>query len=118
MTFREAGKFMDENASDERRVSYACYNELTNNWIDFKDTVYFGGRKVYEKGELYIIDPDYRNMWKPESQQWHLWCDVGGKRMFIQSFKTEEQAVQRRDFLQSCRNEHIYFVEPSDIKLQ
>ena len=37
--------------------------------------------------------------------------------MFCQSFKTKEQADQRRDFLQTGREEYKYIVEPSDIDI-
>ena len=64
MTFTEARKFMDEHASYERRVGFKVFNDLLNCWQDFKDS-YHGGRKVYDNhGDLYIIDQDYRNMWK------------------------------------------------------
>ena len=64
MTFTEARKFMDEHASYERRVGFKVFNELRNTWEDFRDIAYHGGRKVYDNGELYIIDPDYRHIWK------------------------------------------------------
>lgn len=68
MTFTEARKFMDEHASDERRVGFMVYNDLINKWQDFGDS-YHGGRKVYDKhGQLNIIDPDYRNMWEAKKQ--------------------------------------------------
>ena len=38
-------------------------------------------------------------------------------RMFCQSFRTKEQADQRRDFLQAGRDEHKYTVVPSDIDI-
>jgi len=119
MTFTEARKFMDQNASFERRVGYRVFNEHTCKWEDFKDS-YHGGRKVYDKnGQLFIIDPDYRNMWIPESQAWHLWfVKSDGTRMFIQSFETKEKANVRRDFLTSARKDGTYIVEPSDINAQ
>ena len=123
MTFTEARKFMDEHASFERRVGFKVFNELYNNgsgrWEDFKDS-YHGGRKVYDnKGYLYILDPDHRGMWKPEDQAWHLWfVRNDGTRMFIQSFKSEEQANKRRDYLTADWKEGTYIVEPSDIKIE
>jgi hypothetical protein len=62
MTFTEARKFMDENASFERRVGALVFNEKMNRWEKLRHS-YHGGRKVYdEEGRLCIIDPDYRNM--------------------------------------------------------
>ena len=118
MTFTEARKFMDENASFERRVGFKVFNDHTCKWEDFKDS-YHGGRKVYDKkGQLYIIDPDYRNMWWPESQAWHLWyVKPDSSRMFCQSFATEEQANARREFLTADWKEGTYIVEPSDINI-
>lgn len=118
MTFTEARKFMDENATFERRVGFEVFNDAAGRWEKFNNVAYHGGRKVYDNGDLYILDPDYRGMWKPESQQWHLWCITpDGRKMFCQSFKTEEQANQRRDFLQVGREEYQYIVEPSDIDI-
>ena len=68
MTFTEARKFMDENATYERRVVFKVFNDALNQWQDFRDS-YHGNRKVYDhNGDLYIIDPDYRNMWKAKEQ--------------------------------------------------
>ncbi len=67
MTFTEARKFMDEHASYERRVGFMVFNDLLNRWENFKEEAYHGDRKVWDKGELYILDPDYRNMWKAET---------------------------------------------------
>lgn len=119
MTFTEARKFMDENASFERRVGFKVFNEAMNRWEDFKDS-YHGGRKVYDnKGYLYILDPDYTEMLKPENQAWHLWfVDNEGTRKFIQSFKTEEQANSRSSFLAADWKEGTYIVEQSDIKIE
>lgn len=118
MTFTEARRFMDQNASYERRVGFKVFNDVLNRWEDFKDS-YHGGRKVYDKqGNPFIIDPDYRGMMLPESQQWHLWfVKLDGTRSFCQSFETEEQASVRRDFLSSCHDEGTYVVEPSDIDI-
>lgn len=118
MTFTEARKFMDEHASFERRVGFKVFNDAMNRWEDFKDS-YHGGRKVYDnKGYLYILDPDHSGMWKPEDQAWHLWfVRNDSTRIFVQSFKTEEQANKRRDFLQEGRKEYKYVVEPSDIDI-
>ncbi len=118
MAFTEARKFMDENASFEQRVGFEVFNDAAGRWERFNNVVYHGGRKVYDNGDLYILDPDYRGMWKPESQQWHLWCITpDGRKVFCQSFKTEEQANQRCDVLQSGRDEYQYIVEPSDIDI-
>ena len=113
MSFREAHKFMDENANFERRVGFSVFNDKLNRWEDFKDS-YHGGRKVYDKqGYLYILDPDYSNMKKPENQMWHLWFKKpDGSRMFVQSFATEEKANARREFLTADYREGTYIVEP------
>lgn len=118
MTFTEAHKFMDEHASDERRVGYKVFNNYLQMWEDFKDS-YHGGRKVYDnRGYLYILDPDYRHMWAPESQAFHLWfVRNDNTRIFVQSFKDEEQANKRRNFLTANWKEGTYIVEPSDIKI-
>ncbi len=118
MTFTEAHKFMDENASFERRVGFKVYNDLMRRWENYKDS-YHGGRKVYDNfGNLWILDPDYQNMWKPESQLWQLWFEKpDGSRMFLQSFATEEQANARREYLSSDCIEGTYIVEPSDINI-
>lgn len=118
MTFSEARQFMDEHASFERRVGFEVFNDAVNRWENYGNS-YHGGRKVYDKkGQLYILDPDYRGMWLPESQQWHLWCITpDGRKMFCQSFKTKEQADRRRDFLQADRYEYKYTVAPSDIDI-
>lgn len=65
MTFTEARKFMDKNATFERRVAFEVFNDALNRW-EKSDCSYHGGRKVYDKGVLYIIDTDYRNMWLAE----------------------------------------------------
>lgn len=119
MTFTEARKLMDENASFERRVGFKVFNDHLCKWQDSKDS-YHGGRKVYDnKGDLYILAPDYRGMRKPEDQAWHLWfVRNDGTRMFIQSFKTEEKANKWRDYLTADWKEGIYIVEPSDIKIE
>ena len=68
MTFTEARKFMDEHASSDRRVVFKVYNDLTYKWEDGGDS-YYGNRNVYDNhGQHYIIDPDYRNMWKAKKQ--------------------------------------------------
>lgn len=121
MTFTEAHKFMDENATSDRRVGFKVFNQLYNNgsgrWEDYKDS-YHGGRKVYDKqGDLYILDPDYSGMYKPESQRFHLWCkQPDGSSRFVQSFAAEEQAVKWRDFLQEGQSTYEFYVKPSDIK--
>lgn len=118
MTFTEARKFMDEHASFERRVGFKVFNGFLNRWETPKD-FYIGGRKVIDKtGYLYILDPDHRNIWKPEDQAWHLWfVNNDGTLHFIQSFETEEQANLRRDYLTDDLKEGTYIVEPSDIKI-
>ena len=119
MTFTEARRFMSENATYERRVGFEVFNEAAGRWEKFNNVAYHGGRKVYENGDLYILDPDYRSMWKPEDQQWHLWCITpDGRKIFCQSFKTEGQAIKRCDFLQKGRDEYQYIVELSDINIQ
>jgi len=119
MTFTEARRFMDEHASFERRVGFKVFDNYLRKWQDFKNS-YHGGRKVYDnKGYLYILDPDHRGMRKPEDQAWHLWfVRNDGTRIFIQSFKTEEQANKRRDYLTADWKEGTYIVEPSDIKIE
>lgn len=116
MTFQEAHRFCDENATSERRVNYEVYNEAMHRWENFGDT-YHGGRKVYDKeGILYILDPDYRGMWLPEAQRYHLWCVYpDGRRLFVQSYATEAQAKKWGDFLRADFKECDYIVEPSDI---
>lgn len=118
MTFTEARKFMDENATYERCVSFEVFNDAAGRWEKFNNVSYHGGRKVYGNGYLYILDPDYRSMWNPENQQWHLWCITPDRRkIFCNSYKTEEQANKRRDFMQAGRDEYQYIVEPSDIDI-
>lgn len=116
MTFQEAHRFCDGHATTERRVNYEVFNEAVLRWENYGDT-YHGGRKVYDKkGELYILDPDYRSMWKPESQRFHLWCyNPDGISRFVQSFSTVEQAKKRRDFLRAGRSYCHYAIVPSDI---
>lgn len=118
MTFPEAHRFCDEHATSERRVSYEVFNDIMNRWEKYGDT-YHGGRKVYDKkGELYILDPDYRNMWKPEAQRYHLWrFNPDGSYLFVQSFATEEKANKRRDFLQEGQRDWLYRVLTSDIDI-
>ena len=119
MSFSEARKFMDLHASFERRVGFKVFNEATNRWEDFKYS-YHGERKVYDReGNLFILDPDYREMWKPETQAWHLWfIKNDGSRKFVQSFKDEEEANNQRDFLTASWKEGVYVVEPSDINYE
>ena len=118
MTFTQAHKFMDEHASFERRVGYQVFDDYLHKWLDFKDS-YHGGRKVYDnKGYLYILDPDYREMKKPESQAFHLWFVRNDEtRRFVQSFSTKKKAEKWRDFLNADWKEGAYIVEPSDIKI-
>ena len=118
MTFTEARKFMDENATSERRVGFEVFNDAAGRWEMFKNVAYHGGRKVYDNVDLYILDPDYRGMHKPESQQWHLWCITpDGYKKFIKSFHTKDRANTWRAFLQVGRDEFQYIVEPSDIDI-
>lgn len=118
MTFQEAHHFMDENATFERRVGYKVYNECTCKWEDFKDS-YHGGRKVYDKkGNLFILDPDYNSMWRPNSQKWHLWfIKPDGKHIFCQSFSTFDKANERREFLMAGWKSGTYTVRESDIQI-
>lgn len=118
MTFTEAHKFMDEHASFERRVGYKVFDDNLSKWLDFKDS-YHGGRKMYDKrGKLYILDPDYREMWEPESQAFHLWfVRNDGTRIFVQSFENEKQANRRRDYLTADWKEGTYIVKPTDINI-
>lgn len=119
LTFKEARKFMDNNASYERRVGFKVFNDLMNRWEDFNDS-YHGGRKVYDnKGNLYILDPDYSGMWNTEDQAWHLWfVNNKGLRKFVQSFTTEEQAYKWRDYLNADWKDGTYIVEPTDIIIE
>ncbi len=119
MTFTEARKFMDKNATFERRVSFEVYNDTMNRWEDFKDT-YHGGRKMYDKrGDLYIIDPDYKDMWRPEFCRWYIW-EVSNGRRFIISLGTKEKADEvcaKYQKWYNYENDHRqYVVEPCDIK--
>lgn len=117
MDFTEARKFMDEHATEERRVSFKVYNDTLNRWEDFKNTSFHGGRKVYESGKLYILDPEYASMREPDAQRFHLWRKVpDGSSRFVQSFATEEQAVKWRDFLQEGQSTYEFYVKPSDVK--
>ena len=115
MTFTEARKFMDEHATFERRVGFQVFNDLLNRWEDFCDS-YHGGRKVYDKkGNLYIIDPDYGDMWSPENCGWYVW-EVSRGRRFIISLGTKEKAdevCKKYQFLNG--NGMKYVVEPSDV---
>lgn len=119
MTFTEARKFMDENATFERRVSFEVFNDAMNRWENFKDS-YLGGRKMYDKrGDLYIIDPDYKDMWRPESCRWYIW-EVSNGRRFIISLGTKEKADEvcaKYQKWYDYENDHRkYVVEPCDIK--
>lgn len=119
MTFPEAHQYMDEHASFLRRVSYEVFNESINKWEDFKDT-YFGNRKVYDKkGELYILNPDYQSMWRPQYCQWYIW-EVSKGRRFISCHKSEDDAKKRCAFLQDwneCNeNKPKFIYEKSDVE--
>lgn len=118
MTFTEARRFMDEHASFERRVGYEVFSDLTNKWQNFKDS-FHGGRKVYDKsGELYIIDPDYKNMWRPEACGWHIW-EVSNGRRFVISLGTKEIADEvckkYQEWHDSCNDGQRFVVEESDV---
>ena len=112
MTFTEARKFMDENASFERRVGFQVFNERLNRWEDFGDS-YHGGRKVYDKrGNLNIIDPDYRSMWSPWNCGWYIWEVSQGRRLII-SLGTKEKA---EEMCKKLRSDGLRFVvEESDV---
>ena len=121
MTFTEARRFMDENASDERRVGFEVFNDAVGRWEDFKDS-YHGGRKVYDKkGDLYIIDPDYKSMWRPEACRWYIW-EVSNGRRFIISLgtkdKAEEVCARYQKWYDYETDHRQYIVEPSDIKIE
>lgn len=69
MTFTEARRYMDENATNERRVGFKVFNDYLNIWQEFGDS-FHGNRKVYDRnGELWLIDTDYRNMWLVKNEQ-------------------------------------------------
>lgn len=120
MTFTEARKFMDENASFERRVGFEVFNDALNRWEKFNDS-YQGGRKVYDKGKLYIIDPDYRNMWLAENCGWYIW-EVSKGRRFIISLGTKEKAEEvcaRYQKWYDYESDHRqYIVEQSDVQIK
>ncbi len=121
MTFTEARRFMDENATFERRVGFEVFNDAMNRWEDFKDS-YHGGRKVYDKkGDLYIIDPDYKSMWRPEACRWYIW-EVSQGRRFIISLGTKERAdevcAKYQKWYDYETDHRQYIVEPSDIKIE
>lgn len=121
MTFTEARKFMDEHASFERRVGFKIFNDTMNRWEDFKDS-YHGGRKVYDKkGDLYIIDPDYKDMWRPEACRWYIW-EVSNGRRFIISLGTKEKAdevcAKYQKWYDYETDQRQYIVEQSDIKIE
>ena len=117
MTFTEARKFMDNNATNERRIDFQVFNETLNRWEKFGDC-YHGGRKVYIGGVLFIIDPDYRNMWLAEHCGWYVW-EVSKKRRFIISLSSKEKAEEVCERLQKWyeyESDHKkYSVEPSDV---
>ena len=118
MTFAEAHKYMDENATFERRVGYEVFNDAMNRWEDFKDS-YHGNRKVYDKtGELYILNPDYSAMWRPQDCGWYLW-EVSKGRRFISSHKSKSDALKRCAMLQEWNEGNEanlkFIVEKSDV---
>ena len=120
MTFTEARKFMDENASFERRVGFQVFNDKMNRWEDFGDS-YQGGRKVYDKrGNLNIIDPDYRSMWSPWNSGWYIW-EVSRGRRFIISVGTKEKADEVCKKYQELHDSYgdglRFVVEESDVRV-
>ena len=120
MTFTEARKFMDEHASFERRVGFQVFNDMLNRWEDFGDS-YHGGRKGYDKkGNLYILDPDYKHMWHPEACGWDIW-EVSNGRRFVISLGTKERAddlcKKFQKYYGSCGDGRRYVVEESDVRV-
>lgn len=114
MTWTQAHRFMDEHATNERRVGFKVFNEMLSRWEDFGDA-YHGGRKVYDKGgELYILDPDYRSQWRPQACGWYVW-EVSQGRSFVMSVGTKERAERIRDDCQSFNPDKKYIVEPADV---
>jgi len=121
MTFTEARRFMDENATSERRVNCQWYNSATSKWEDIK-AIYHGGRRVYDdKGNLSIIDPDYRNMWPASRCGWYIW-EVSKGRRFVISLNTKENADKVCDFYQKWYtaegSNRKYIVEQSDVNIE
>jgi hypothetical protein len=125
MTFAEARKYMDEHASHDRPVCYRAFNPYNHQWYS-GELQYCGGRKVYDNlGLLYILDPDYRNMWRPGQCTWYLW-EVSEGRKFIQSYNSNEMAEMVRTRRQEIGDEErlfeegdkkVYVVEPCDVKI-
>lgn len=117
LSFSDAHRLMDEKATPLRRVGYKVFNDHTLKWEDFNDS-YHGNRKVYDNhGQLYVLDPDYRNMWLPENQRFHLWfVPKQGNKVFIMSFPTEQKAQEAAKFLSAPWREGRYVVKPSDFK--
>lgn len=117
LSFPDAHRLMDEKATPLRRVGYKVFNEYTLKWEDFKDS-YHGSRMVYDhNGELYVLDPDYRHMWLPEKQRFHLWfMPKKGTALFVMSFSTEPMAQKFADTLSAPWKEGVYVVKPSDFK--
>jgi len=118
MTFTEARKFMDENASFERRVGFEVFNDAAGRWENLGDS-YIGGRKVYDKkDDLYIIDPDYKDMWRPEACRWYIWEVTNGRR-FIISLGTKEKAdevcAKFQKWYDYETDHRQYIVEPCEI---
>lgn len=120
MTFTEARKFMDENATSERRVGFEVLNDAAGRWEKYNNVSYHGGRKVYDNGNLYILDPDYKSMWRPEACKWYIW-EVSNGRRFIMSLGTKEKAEEvcaRYQKWYDYETDHRqYIVEPSDIDI-
>lgn len=114
LTFTEAHKYMDEHATFERRVGFEVFNDALNRWEKFDDS-YHGGRKVWDKGELYILDPDYRNLWKAGNSRWYVW-EVGRGRRFVESLSTKEKAEELCALYNKLSG--TYVVESSDINIE
>ncbi len=120
MTFTEARKFMDENASLERCVGFEVFNDAAGRWERFNNISFHGGRKVYNNGDINIIDPDYKGMWIPEACWWYIWEVSNGRRFIISLGGTKEHADEVCAMFQKWydyENDHRqYIVEPCDIK--
>ena len=120
MTFTEARRFMDENACFDRRVGFKVFDNAMNRWEDI-GLSFHGGRKVYDKtGDLFIIDPDYREMWRFDNGRWYIW-EIRNGRRFIMSLSTKAKAEYVCSWFQNysdIRNgQRQYVVEQCDIDI-
>lgn len=61
MTFTEARKLMDKNATFERRVGFRVFNDKLRKWEDYRHA-YHGNRRVFQDGDLYLLDKEYENL--------------------------------------------------------